>query len=168
MPASHEVRRLARFSKCGRYRWSLERIWPDGNDQSICFVMLNPSTADAVVDDPTIRRCMGFARSFGYSRLIVRNLFPVRATIPKDLLKLENPSGGPLGLRALRAALNADKVVAAWGTFVPFQRMNIARRVFRRHALFCLGTTKDGSPRHPLYVRAEQGLISYSLGDCED
>lgn len=124
--------------------------------------MLNPSTADAVVDDPTIRRCMGFARSWAYSRLIVRNLFPVRATDPKDLKTLENPTAGASGTCALRAALNADTVVAAWGAFVPFDRVRVAQRVFAGRELLCLGTTKDGSPRHPLYVRADTIPVPFS------
>jgi len=124
--------------------------------------MLNPSTADAVVDDPTIRRCMGFAQSWGYSRLVVRNLFPIRATNPKDLLTLEDPTAGASGANALRAALKADVVVPAWGAFVPFDRTAIARRIFGGRELYCLGVTKDGSPRHPLYVAATQNLVPYS------
>ncbi len=160
-----DVRRRARFSKCGRYRWSLERIWPRGNGQTVCFVMLNPSTADAVADDPTIRRCMGFAQSCGYSRLVVRNLFPIRATNPRDLLKLDHPTAGASGTNALRRALKADIVIAAWGGFVPFDRDAIARRLFRGRDLYCLGVTKNGNPRHPLYVAATSNLVTYEIQD---
>ncbi len=124
--------------------------------------MLNPSTADAIQDDPTIRRCMGFARDWGYSRLIVRNLFSIRATNPKDLLTLTAPIGGSAGNRALQAALNADSIVAAWGAFVPFNRLTRAHKLLADADLLCLGTTKDGSPRHPLYVRKDRQPESFA------
>ena len=114
--------------------------------------MLNPSTANAHVDDPTIRRCIRFARDWGYSKLVVRNLFAIRATKPRDLLVLENPTGGRSGNQSLARANGADVIVAAWGAFVPFDRVATARRVLDPAKLVCLGTTKDGQPRHPLYV----------------
>lgn len=158
-----EVRRSARFSKCGRYRWSLDRTWADGNGQTVCFVMLNPSTADHRVDDPTIRRCMGFARDWDYSRLVVRNLFAVRATNPKDLLRLECPTGGWSGDRAIQAAARCDLVVAAWGAFVPFDRLRRARELLSGVRLVCLGETKNGSPRHPLYIAQATPLAAFDL-----
>ena len=117
--------------------------------------MLNPSTANAHVDDPTIRRCIRFALDWGYSKLVVRNLFAIRATKPRDLLVLENPTGGRSGNQSLARANGADVIVAAWGAFVPFDRVATARRVLDPAKLVCLGTTKDGQPRHPLYVRAD-------------
>jgi hypothetical protein len=117
--------------------------------------MLNPSTADASVDDPTIRRCTRFARDWGYSKLVVRNLFAVRATKPKDLLVLQNPTGGRPGNRSLALANKANVIVAAWGAFVPFDQVATARRILNPAKLVCLGTTKSGQPRHPLYVRAD-------------
>ena len=118
-PASYEgqfLRRSAAISSCGTYRWWLRRRFTrGGSEKAVCFLMLNPSTADAERDDPTIRRCMGFARAWGYSVLEVRNLFAWRATHPRELLTATDPTGGPRGDRELRAVAKADLVVAAWG-----------------------------------------------------
>ena len=138
-------------------------MWADGNGTSVCFVMLNPSTADDVSDDHTIRRCMRFARDWGYSRLVVRNLFAVRATDPKELLTLELPTGGSSGNRAIRAACRCDLVVAAWGAFVPFNRTHAAARLLVGVELVCLGTTKNGNPRHPLYVPHQTKPVPFAL-----
>lgn len=116
--------------------------------------MLNPSTADGNQDDPTIRRCIRFAWDWGYSTLIVRNLFPIRATDPKQLLLLPNPKGGRSGNLALAAARSADEIVVAWGASVPFDRVREAKKLLGSHGLKCLGTTKLGQPRHPLYMPA--------------
>lgn len=146
------VKRSAEFSECGRYRWWLRRQWPDGNGV-VCFVMLNPSTATHEIDDPTIRRCMGFARAWGYRTLSIRNLFAYRSTDPKGLLTVDDPVGMPRNNLELMAACTADRVIAAWGSKVPFDRVANVMEFLADADLHCLGTTKDGSPRHPLYVR---------------
>lgn len=154
--------RMAELSECGRYRWWLRRSWKHGGDgRVVCFVMLNPSTADAMIDDPTIRRCMGFARRWGYSAVSVRNLFALRATDPKELLTADDPVGGRRGNIQLRLAATAHTTVVAWGAKVPFGRDRVALEMFGNQPLWCLGTTKLGHPRHPLYVRAEQPLVKY-------
>lgn len=150
--------RSAEVSDCGRYRWWLSRSWKTGgNGKSVCFIMLNPSTADALVDDPTIRRCMNFTRAWGYSTLDVRNLFALRATNPKELLTADTPTGGPRGDLELLVARTADLVVCAWGATVPFGRDREVLALLKKTgtALYCIGrTTKQGKPRHPLYCRA--------------
>ncbi len=168
--------RSAEISECGLYRWWLRRSWTNWeNGQAVpgkgvcCFVMLNPSTADGTQDDPTIRRCIGFAKRWGYNTLSVRNLFPYRATDPAELVKAERTVdvfGGGRGGRGeleLLAACTADLLVTAWGAGVPFGRDKFALELFARHfpkvSLYCLGTTKKGHPRHPLYVKAEQPLL---------
>ncbi len=123
--------------------------------------MLNPSTADGLADDPTIRRCIGFVKSFGASVLSVRNLFAYRATDPDELLTADNPTGGDRGDAELRAAITADLVIVAWGGKVPFGRQKEALRLLGGKQLFCLGVTKDGSPRHPLYLRGDAELVPY-------
>ncbi len=123
--------------------------------------MLNPSTADANIDDPTIRRCIGFARGWGYDTLSVRNLFPWRATDPKELNDLGclTATGRERGDTELLTACTADLLVVAWGASVPFGRDKQALRMFRRNfpamSIYCLGTTKGGNPRHPLYVKGD-------------
>jgi hypothetical protein len=154
--------RAAEVSSCGRYRYWLRRTWASGgNGRVVCFVMLNPSTADAAVDDPTIRRCMGFARAWGYSVLTVLNLFALRATDPAELRTAVDPVG-PFGNVHLGAGKLADLVIAAWGANVPFGRDRTAVRLLTGKPLFCLGTTKAGHPRHPLYVRADQLPIPFT------
>jgi hypothetical protein len=129
--------------------------------------MLNPSTADGAYDDPTIRRCTGFARSWGYDTLSVRNLFPWRATDPRELFKAETVTGGERGDMELLTSATADLLVAAWGASVPFGRDKEAMAMFARHfpekKIYCLGLTKNGHPRHPLYVRRNAKLIPFTL-----
>lgn len=170
----NRIYRSEKISDCGLYRWSLRRSWSRHNTLGFdepcnngvcCFVMLNPSTADGLQDDPTIRRCIGFAQAWGYSSLSVRNLFPFRATNPKELLK--NPdivTGGERGESELLAAMTADIVVAAWGANVPFNRDNYAMKLFDRFPakpIHCLELTKLGKPRHPLYVTADKTPIVF-------
>lgn len=136
------------------------------------FVMLNPSTADDMTNDPTIRRCLGFARSFGWRSFGVVNLFAARATDPADLWKHARPEGeGQLNDVSIEAAVeHADHVVAAWGASGGERARDrarvVVRNVARRFPLVawsCLGTTRDGSPRHPLYVHGATVLRPWSL-----
>ncbi len=152
----------AEISACGLYRYSLERIWGEHGDR-MCFIMLNPSTADAEVDDPTIRRCIGFARREGCGRLEVVNLFAWRATDPKDLLLVRDPVG-PLNDRCIRRAGNRSRrIVCAWGAHGGYcQRSSCVLDSLHFFHLECLGTTKGGQPRHPLYVHGSQALIPYA------
>lgn len=148
----------ANISPCGRYRYTLRRVW-DAALPEVSFIMLNPSTADAETDDPTIRRVVGFARSWGFGSVSVFNLFALRATDPSELfrtVKAQEETGGPENDRVL-ASIPADRVVvAAWGTWAEefTARERYVRDMFKGR-LRCLGLTKDGHPRHPLYVRAD-------------
>lgn len=152
------VTQAAILSEDRKHRYFLGRDTGvlDG-DGMVLFVMLNPSTADATADDPTIRRCMGFAADWGYRRMCVVNLYSYRATDPKELLSAENPSGMPHNGDVIKAvAKRANLIVAAWGAnqAVNEQDTYIAF-LLRDHALMCLGRTKQGYPRHPLYVRKD-------------
>lgn len=150
--------RSARISDCGKYRYRLTREWGDG--ESIAFVMLNPSTADASIDDPTIRRCMSFARREGAMGIVVVNLFAFRATKPKKLETADNPYG-PDNLDALGDALSSGRVVCAWGAHQIAVNPGLALRQRAKRAgtpLWCLGRTREGHPRHPLYVPSTQPL----------
>jgi hypothetical protein len=160
LPSSRaaDVGRSAAVSGCGRYRWWLRRTLPGGPGRVVCFLMLNPSRADATIDDPTIRRCWGFARRWGFGVLEVRNLFCWRSAEPRSLLTAADPTGGPRGDRELVAAAGADLVVAAWGGWVPFERDRVALRLLGGRRLMCLGRTRNGGPRHPLYVSGATGL----------
>lgn len=167
------IDRSAEISECGLYRWWLRRSWQIWERGELipgkgvcCFVMLNPSTADGSQDDPTIRRCIGFCRSWGYDTLSVRNLFPWRATDPRELFKSQTVTGGHRGDTELLTAATADLVVLAWGASVPFGRDKQALQIFDLHfpdkKLHCLGFTKSGHPRHPLYVRSDAMPILFN------
>lgn len=155
--ASSEIDRWADISDDGRYRYTLTRRWDDR--PRVVFVMLNPSTADADIDDPTIRRCIGFARRWDFGGIEVVNLFAWRATDPVELARADDPVG-PDNDDHIVARCAGEFVVAAWGASVPYlQRrrpadvLAMARNVGGQ--VHHLGLTKDGSPRHPLYLRGD-------------
>ena len=144
------------FSRCGRYRYSLTRAW--GTAPPATFVMLNPSTADATKDDPTIRRCRGFARDWGCGGLVVVNLYAYRATKPADMLAAADPVG-PLNDVTLRAAaeeawIRNAPLVVAWGANARPERAAAASGLIGQFGPDALGVTKAGQPRHPLYLPA--------------
>ena len=140
------------FSQDRRYRYLLRRRVGDSSGR-VLFIMLNPSRADETRNDPTIRRCIGFARSWGYGRLEVVNLFALMSTDPKALLKADDPIG-PDNDAAIQAALKvADTVVLAWGNHaLDHKRRAAAVTDMARKAArpYCLGLTARGAPRHPL------------------
>lgn len=154
------------LSDCGTYRYKLRRSWDTG--KPVClWVMLNPSTADADRDDPTIARCQGFSRSWGYGGLIVVNLYALRATDPHQLRRHPDPVGDANDGHIHTAVLGTDTVVCAWGTH-PFAARRahavagILRSAIPRPArVRCLGVTASGAPRHPLYTPGATGLIPF-------
>jgi hypothetical protein len=144
-------------TKAGAYRYCLERRWSGG--KGLCgFIMLNPSTADEHRDDPTIRRCIGFAKAWGYAGLKVGNLFALRATDPRALFAARDPVGDPANRQALlRLIEEATLILCAWGEFSAANdrgREAVALMHGRGRVPHCLGLTKRGAPRHPLYVPA--------------
>ncbi len=148
----------AAFSGCGRFRYRLWRVW-DNAAQAVLFVGLNPSTADATTDDPTIRRCIRFARDWGYGGLLMGNLYPDRSTNPDALLtRQRNPFHMFVNEADLaEMAESAGLIVAAWGA----HKAVADRAPFILPMLAChgtvhvLGLTAAGHPRHPLYMRAD-------------
>jgi hypothetical protein len=156
------------LSEDKRYRYSLWRVRPrlavnqGGGRESIpwpcktaTFIMFNPSTADAEVNDPTIRRCMRFAWDWGYEILTVVNLFAFRATSPKKLAAQANPVGADNNDHIDRAAINSDCLVAAWGNNgIYLKRDEEILKFLRPFDIYALGVTKKGQPKHPLYVAA--------------
>lgn len=150
----------AHISDCGQYRYELTRDLP-GTDAPLVFVMLNPSTADASVDDPTIRRCIGFAMRENAQRLIVVNLYAYRATDPRQLRVVRDPHGPENEATLRRHAVRSQRIVCAWGASVPNPGYAIRTANGLRHygaKLYCLGRTQNGSPRHPLYVHSDAPL----------
>ncbi|WYP26025.1 DUF1643 domain-containing protein [Alkalihalobacillus sp. FSL W8-0930] len=147
----------------GTYRYLLNRVW-ERDTGKVVFVMLNPSTADGREDDPTIRRCVGFAKDWGYGGLEVVNLFALRSTDPKQLLVHTEPVGAENDAAILAAVHEADLVVAAWGSMEnKLKRDRMVLNLLNEKEVYCLTTTRDGHPRHPLYVRREQEPVLYRV-----
>lgn len=146
-----------------RYRYLLDRTWlPEAT--KLTFVMLNPSTADAAEDDPTIRRCIGFAKREGFGGIRVVNLYAFRATDPKVMLREIDPVG-PGNDNHITGACLDRTVVVAWGAnAAPHRAREVLRILNRCNArVFSLGTTASGAPRHPLYVKGDQPLVPYGV-----
>lgn len=144
----------AQLSADGLYRYGLWRRWGPLHKPWAMFIGLNPSTADANDDDPTIRRCVGFARDWGYEGLLMANLFAFRATEPADMKAAADPVGYDNDVLLQHYARMAGVVVAAWGT----NGMHLNRDAAVRKLvpdLHYLRLTKHGFPEHPLYLPAE-------------
>jgi len=147
---SEDDRHNAAFDDKREYRYSLTRKW-DESKPTLGWIMLNPSTADETDEDPTIRRCVGFAKDWGFGSITVGNLFALRATNPDELREHHDPVGGPNDdyLRAL--CDSTDKVVAAWGAKGSLLERGREVGEMLDVDLYVLDTTKDGHPVHPLY-----------------
>lgn len=128
----------------------MSRTW-DGSLPRVMFIGLNPSTADDRADDPTVRRCIGFSQKWGFGGLILVNLFAYRTTDPVGLIAIDDPIGPENDHWIALEQKKADCVVAAWGNHgVLLNRDDTVLKSLKN--AFCLGTTKTGCPRHPLYL----------------
>ena len=163
-PKAKATASAAVISSDGKYRYKLSRRWAWGSNRSV-WIMLNPSTADAVEDDATIRRCISFAKRWGCDGIDVYNLFALRSRHPFRIEKVNDPVGPDNDHWLSVAAHTRGKVIAAWGacnTPVQMRRANEVVQFLlrdRRVLLSTLGLTKSGQPRHPLYVRNDAPLI---------
>lgn len=148
----------ALFSPCRRWRYVLWRRWDES--LPVCaFIGLNPSTADELVDDPTVRRCVRYAKDWGYGSLQMLNLFAFRATRPSTMKQLGGSAIGPRNNEYLLATgRRAELVIAAWGSHGAHLDRGRDVRAMLAAAnvrISALAFTKDGEPRHPLYLKAE-------------
>ena len=144
------------ISECGKYRYLLRRTW-DHSKPRVLYVMLNPSTADAMLDDATIRSCVRLASGHGYGSMEVVNVFAYRATQPDELLKQPDPIGPRNEVMVEAAVGRCDVVICAWGAFPPARDhaapvLNAIRA--HRPAAYCFGKTKAVAPKHPLYIKS--------------
>ena len=150
------LERDAVISGCQRYRYSLRRVWDHARPR-VLFVMLNPSTADAEIDDATIRSCTRLSKSLSYGSFEVVNLMAYRTADPKELPRKPSDAIGPENPRAICAALErCAEVICAWGAHPYAQRFaGGVLDLIRLHSKvpMCLGMTKSGAPKHPLYVK---------------
>ena len=152
-----ESGRGAVISGCARYRYLLTREVGGRGAGRVLFVMLNPSTADGDVDDATVRGCVARARAWGYGELWVVNLFGLRSTDPRALLLAADAVGPENDVWIERAARGSACVIAAWGVLGWIQGrdrlvLGMLEGIVGRDRIECLGLTKGGAPRHPLYV----------------
>ena len=147
------IEKSAIISKCGLYRYELRRIWQP-KIGLVCWTLLNSSTADANFDDPTVRRCMGYTARWGYGGIIVVNEFGLRATDPRDLRKCTDPIGPENDEYIMRATAEAELTIAAWGNHGKYleRDKDVMKILSFPHYL---ALTKNGSPRHPLYLRKD-------------
>lgn len=159
-----KMQRGAIISPCTRYRYLLTRAWPrnDGLPPRTCaFVMLNPSTADAAIDDQTIRRCIHYADREGCNHLEVYNLYAYRATDPRELAGAEDPIGpeNDYWMNYLAEIGAANLLIAGWGAQKGIDlRVKQVRHCLSKHKVYCLGKTMDGHPRHPSRLSNDQPL----------
>lgn len=153
----------ARFSENFRYRYLLTREF--GGSSTCVFVMLNPSTADAEQDDPTIKRCVGFAQREGFGRLEIINLYGFMATEPKTLFTAVDPVGSDNDVEVVRAVSGADAVIVAWGNHGAFSKARtdavLALITNSGKPVTCFGLTAKGEPKHPLYLPADAELTPF-------
>lgn len=173
-------KRSAIFSDCRRWRYTLRIVWDEA--KPLCqFIGLNPSTADEIKDDPTLRRCKGFCRQWGFGGLIMTNLFAYRATEPEDMKAF---AGDPVGEAIPRGAFTeltqfdnlndyylwtvaeeCTQTIAAWGVHGAFRDRAVdVMELFEDFSLpmYCLGCTQDGHPKHPLYLSKNLKPIAFT------
>lgn len=160
----------AKLSPDKKYRYSLSRIWDD-TLPAVVFIGLNPSTADAEKDDPTIRKCIGFAKRWGFGAIHMVNLMAYRSTDKNGLLEVRDPVGkdNSLNVRATLALPRVEKIVPCWGnppksdqTAYSLRLMwNILKQTKPGMSIQSIGTNQSGHPKHPLYLSYEKGLIDY-------
>lgn len=163
MPEPTYVEQLAAFDDERVYRYLLTRAWGPG--PRVLWIMLNPSTADESKLDPTLRRCLGFSRAWGFDGFEVCNVYALRSTDPKGLWKAADPIG-PGNDAAIRAAAErASCVIVGWGNHAKIDRelevAKLLQDVGQRPC--CLGTTDKGAPRHPLYLRADSPAFLWEV-----
>lgn len=163
MPGGHQMNGGAIISDCGAYRYLLWRRWPSLFPERIMnFVMLNPSTADGMDDDPTIRRCIGFAEREGCNGIRVLNVFAYRTPYPKELLRQPDPIG-PENDKYLQSCRGGELVVLAWGAGAPIDRTRDVTAMLAWLPLWCFGKNTDGSPKHPLYLPKNAPLVPFGV-----
>jgi len=159
------MKKHATISDCGKYRYRLWRKW--GHGSPLLFVMLNPSTADHEIDDPTIRRCLRFADAHGYGELEVVNLFAYRATDPNDLKRAGYPVGPENDQHIAAAVHEAAAVCLAWGSNAAgLERPGVVLQQLRALGVKpqCLRITRSGYPQHPLMLPSDCRLMPFPAG----
>ncbi len=172
-----DIKKGAVISDCGRYRYSLHRIW-DSSKPYVCYIGLNPSTADAKKDDRTIRRLIEFTKAFSYGGFYICNVVPVRTKDPEVLKKeLKKPEYAGSGLLSLietnleyicDVGIEVNRFVFCWGDNSSEEIDRCILSVYNKLAYtdngcYCFGYTNKNNPRHPLYLKSDTKLVKYVL-----
>ena len=155
---------VAVYSDCEKYSYSLTRTW-DQSQEHVLFVMLNPSTATEVQNDPTVERCERRARTLGFGSFCVTNIFAWRDTDPRKMRASKDPIGPNNDAAITQAAVIADQIVCAWGTHGAFmERGAFVKGLLDQTGkpLSHLGLSKDGHPKHPLYIAYSQKPVLWT------
>ncbi len=161
------VIRSAEISACGYYRYRLSRSW-DSSLPCLLFIMLNPSTADAIRDDPTIRRCMGFAHDLGFGSVLVGNLFAWRSSNPADLVQAADPAGPENQLHLEKMAAESTTILCGWGNGPILRKLGDkdGRRylppALLERPLQVLDLSRSGIPAHPLYLKGGKKYFAWN------
>jgi hypothetical protein len=153
----------ALFSDCKRYRYTLVRQWSHG-PKSIAFIGLNPSTADEIKNDPTVAKCIRWAKKWGYNEMWMLNIFAIRSTDPKYLRMVADPIGFGNDTSISHITSKATTIVCCWGTGGEFlhRGYRVWHDLLNHSKTYCLGYTKAGHPRHPLYMSNDTSLQEFS------
>ena len=157
---SPDDRNGAVFSPDRKYRYRLSRTW-DAQGDTLAFIMLNPSTADETANDPTVTRCIGYAKDWGYGSLLVGNIFGARETDPSNLRDYDDPVGPENNTHLEEIHDTASKTIVAWGTHGALHDREDEVKQLLDGDLFALNITQDGHPAHPLYQRKDVTLDSW-------
>ena len=156
--AKGDANSIAIYSDCERYRYALTRVWKFEASRLV-FVMLNPSTATEVQNDPTVERCERRARTLGFGSLQVTNIFAWRDTDPKKMRTAKDPIGPDNDKTIMEACSWGDQIIAAWGTHGAHLGRGVQVKQILRSSdkpVFHLGISKGGHPKHPLYIAYSQ------------
>lgn len=145
----------ASFSPCRKWRYSLWRIWEPSRPR-VAFIGLNPSTADETEDDPTVRRCINYAKTWNFGGMYMFNIFGVRATDPRQMLADDEPVGPYNDDFIIDEISQCQRIVCCWGSHGShMKRSDEVLEILKSKKLFCFGLNNNGEPKHPLYLKKD-------------
>ena len=155
------MEKKANISKDKIYRYTLSRTW-DSTKPTVLFIGLNPSIADENIDDPTITRCINFAKDWGYGTLLMANLFAFRSTYPKEIYLIDDPIGKDNDHYILECVKQSDLIIACWGNNGTYMdREKFIKELVPN--LYCLQKNKNGTPHHPLRLSRDINPIPFNF-----
>ena len=156
----------ATISTCDLYRYNLTRKWNNEGNNLVSFIGLNPSTADASQDDPTLTRCINFSKALGFDGLILVNLFAYRSTSPKLMMEYDEPIGEENNTYIIDAISKTNKTILCWGNHGSYKSRDkelLELIKSYKESYYCFGLTKKNQPKHPLYLSKTTCLSSYPI-----